>query len=189
VNQLHVTLLQPVSFSFFHGGESLAKAVQKAHPLLSQGAVARIANARDNDIVAYKTEGKTLRRFIIPGLVLAIALAGSASAGTLYRFPAPQTVQGGQMVAGDIKADGKIVYGKGFTASRTGPGTYYIEFPNGYFAPSGCASMVVEPSSAKPLTSDVTGICTPHPYFRVIFFNAIGHTQDAAFHFIVVQYS
>jgi hypothetical protein len=129
-----------------------------------------------------------MTRFIIPGLVLGIALLGSASAGTLYRFGAPQAAQSTELVAGDVKADGKIVQGKGFTVSRTGQGTYYVEFPNGYFAPSGCASMVVEPSSAKPLTSDVAGLCTPHPYFRVTFFNAIGHTQDADFHFIVLQY-
>ena len=129
-----------------------------------------------------------MKRFLIPVFFFGIALLGSASAGTLYRFGAPQTTETPQLVAGDVKADGKIVRGKGFTASRTGPGTYYVEFPNGYFAPSGCASMVVEPSSAKPLTSDVTGLCTPHPYFRVIFFNSIGHTQDADFHFIVASY-
>ncbi len=129
-----------------------------------------------------------MKRFVIAGLVFGIALAASASAGPLARFGAPQTTQTSSPIAGEIKAEGQIVRGKGFTASRTGQGTYYIEFPNGTFAPSGCASMVVEPSSAKPLTSDVTGLCQPHPYFRVIFFNSIGHTQDADFHFIVVPY-
>ncbi len=129
-----------------------------------------------------------MARFIIAGLVFGIALLGSASAGTLYHFGAPATTTTSQMFAGDIKSDGAIVRGKGFTAKRTGQGTYYIEFPNGTFLPSGCASMVVEPSSAKPLTSDVFGLCQPHPYFRVIFFNSIGHTQDADFHFIVLQY-
>ena len=129
-----------------------------------------------------------MTRSIVAGLAFGIALLGSASAGTLYRFGAPQTTQTAQMVAGEVKADGQIVRGAGFTATRTGQGTYYIEFPNGYFAPTGCASMVVEPSSAKPLTSDVTGLCQPHPYFRLIFFNSIGHTQDADFHFIVLQY-
>jgi hypothetical protein len=119
-------------------------------------------------------EGNTMLRFIAAALAFGIALSGPASAA--------------QTVAGDIKADGQIVRGTGFTAKRTGLGTYYIEFPNGYFAPTGCASMVVEPSSAKPLTSDVSGLCQPHPYFRVIFFNSTGQTQDADFHFIVLQY-
>ncbi|HTA38440.1 MAG TPA: hypothetical protein VK760_05165 [Candidatus Acidoferrales bacterium] len=129
-----------------------------------------------------------MTRSIVAGLVFGIALLGSASAGTLYHFGAPQASPTDRMIAGEVKADGKIARGTGFTARRTGPGTYYIEFPSGYFAPSGCASMVVEPSSAQPLTSDVTGLCQPHPYFRVIFFHSSGHTQDAEFHFIVLQY-
>jgi hypothetical protein len=129
-----------------------------------------------------------IMRFLLLGLALGITSIASASAGTLHRFGAPAADQDRPMVAGEVSSDGRILAGTGFTVTRTGPGAYYIQFPNGYFAPSGCASMVVESSSAKPLSSDVKGLCQPHPYFRVIFFNAAAQTQDAEFHFIVLKY-
>jgi|HubBroStandDraft_6_1064221.scaffolds.fasta_scaffold225892_1 hypothetical protein len=79
-------------------------------------------------------------------LALAIGLGAPASAGIVNPYGA-LGVNNTDVVAGQVSGSGVIERGSGFRVHRDEAGAYEIKFDKRYF-PSGCAAMVVSPSSA-----------------------------------------
>jgi hypothetical protein len=98
-----------------------------------------------------------MNRFVPIAIGLAIALLGPVSAGTIFRqVTKVYLVSGG----GEIRADGSIKRGLGFTARRIGFGKYEIKFTPGYFgAGEQCAAMTVGSAGSQngpPVIATVT---------------------------------
>jgi hypothetical protein len=98
-----------------------------------------------------------MNRFIPVLIGLVIAVAGQASAGSIFKVGRPPS-ESGSIGSGEIRADGSIKRGSGFTSRRVGFGQYEITFENGYF-PGGCAAMTVGSAGTQgwhPFIASVT---------------------------------
>jgi hypothetical protein len=89
-----------------------------------------------------------MNRFALAILTLAVALGGPASADIIN--PSGNTFLNTNVVAGQVSAGGVIERGSGFRVHIFGYGIYRIKFDSRYFE-SGCAAMVVSPTSAPQL--------------------------------------
>jgi hypothetical protein len=101
-----------------------------------------------------------MNRFIPVVVGLAIAVLGPVSAGTIFRYDtgAYRVVAGGE-----IRADGSIKRGLGFTARRIGFGRYEIRFTPGYFGTgSQCAAMTVGSAGSQSWPDFVAAVTQPH---------------------------
>ncbi|MFY9739967.1 MAG: hypothetical protein WAK11_13110 [Candidatus Cybelea sp.] len=127
-----------------------------------------------------------MNRFLIPGVVLGIALAGPASAGSYYRDLTPAV---STPVGGIIRANGTIERGRGFAVDREEFGLYRITFNKGVF-PTGCAAVVVNGEvSGSVLSTAVDANCHTigPPIVQVRLYDpSNGGRVDASFQFIAV---
>jgi hypothetical protein len=101
-----------------------------------------------------------MNRFVPIVIGLAIAVLGPVSAGTIFRQVTHVYLVGG---GGEIRADGSIKRGLGFTARRIGFGQYEIKFDPGYFG-SGyqCAAMTVGSAGSQNWHTFVATVTQPH---------------------------
>jgi hypothetical protein len=127
-----------------------------------------------------------MNRFLIPGVALAIALVGPASAGSYYRDLAPAA---STPVGGIVHANGTIERGRGFTVELKDFGNYKITFDKGVF-PTGCAAVVVDGEVQGPvLSSSVAVNCNSlaPPIVRVHLYDPRdGRMAEANFQFVAV---
>jgi len=127
-----------------------------------------------------------MNRFLIPGVALAIALAGPASAGNYYRDLAPAA---STPVGGIVRANGTIERGRGFTVELEDSGYYRIVFDRGVF-PTGCAAVVVSGEVQGPvLASSVAVNCHNFapPVVEVRLYDPRdGRLVEAKFQFVAV---
>jgi hypothetical protein len=128
-----------------------------------------------------------MSRFILVAIGLAIVVAGQASAGSIIKYVRPPS-ESGSIGSGEIRADGSIKRGSGFTSRRVGFGQYEITFENGYF-PGGCAAMTVGSAGTQdwhPFIGSVTqpGCGTFH--ITLWFPNQAG-TTDHRFQFVAIS--
>jgi hypothetical protein len=101
-----------------------------------------------------------MNRFVPIAIGLAVAIVGPVSAGTILRH-----TTGIYLVAagGEIRADGSIKRGSGFTARRLGIGEYEISFAPGYFgASTPCAAMTVGSAGDQSWHPFVATVTQPH---------------------------
>jgi hypothetical protein len=122
-----------------------------------------------------------MNRFALAILTLAIALGGPASANNISSYVNPELST--NVVAGQVSAGGVIERGSGFRVRVFGYGIYKIKFDSRYFE-SGCAAMVVEPTSA-PQIAVVTQNYKCGGVFTVTLFALVtGKRQYGEFQFI-----
>lgn len=126
-----------------------------------------------------------MNRYLVLAIVLAI-LGPACSPATSAVYAA--TNNGPRVAAGVINAEGHIVHGAGFSASRVGKGEYVITFTQGYF-PGGCAAMVLTlagTASQRPI-----GVVKQHScddVFYIVFFDQISSSKaDTAFQFVAAE--
>lgn len=125
-----------------------------------------------------------MNRFIIIALVLAIALVGPVSAGTIFRYMGSPGSTNLRVAAGTINAAGAILGGSGFTVTHIATGEYRIVFARGYF--TACAAMTVT-NAQYPLVPVVTEQTCPR-YFTVdLWVQNCSCKQDGAFQFTAIQ--
>jgi hypothetical protein len=140
-------------------------------------------------IASYLWEVLIMNRLIIYGLAIAIALVGSASARTFYRYMSPAT-SSQTIGVGMVGSTGKILRGAAFTVQHPEEGQYVITFNQGFF-PTGCASMVANSwayVSYKAVVAEtfVSG-CSSNPVFHVFLRRSQdGIPMDRDFQFIAV---
>jgi hypothetical protein len=127
-----------------------------------------------------------MNRFLIPGVALAIALAGPASAGSFYRDLAPAA---STPVAGIVQANGTIERGRGFAVELENSGYYRITFDKGVF-PTGCAAVVVSGEVPGPVVSSSVAVNCHNPAPRVVRVHLYDPRDDrlveAKFQFVAV---
>lgn len=101
-----------------------------------------------------------MNRFVPIAIGLVIALLGPVSAGTIFRHDTHvYLVSGG----GEIRADGSIKRGLGFTARRVSTGEYEIQFSPGYFGSGAqCAAMTVGAAGSQNWHPFVATVTQPH---------------------------
>jgi hypothetical protein len=95
-----------------------------------------------------------MNRFLIPGVALAVALAGPASAGSYFRDLAPAA---STPVGGIVHANGTVERGRGFAVELENSGYYKITFDKGVF-PTGCAAVVVNGEVQGPVLSSSVAV-------------------------------
>jgi hypothetical protein len=123
-------------------------------------------------------------------LVLAIAMlaimVGPASAQNFNRV-APDS-QNARTVGGEVKFDGTVVLGTGFTAHRIATGRYRIVFQQ-YLFVNNCPILTVTPVAVGgfPAIAEVLQRSTCDRAFHVRFWNASNEqAQDSTFQFVAV---
>jgi hypothetical protein len=126
-----------------------------------------------------------MNRFVPIVIGLAIALFGPVSAGTIFRHDTLQLAVGG----GEIRADGSIKRGVGFTARRIAVGQYEIQFAPGFFGSrSSCAAMTVGSAGSQVWHPFVAMVTQPHcsDFLVTLWYPASPTTMDHRWQFTAV---
>jgi hypothetical protein len=128
-----------------------------------------------------------MNRFVPIAIGLAVAVLGPVSAASIFRHTTGAYVV---VAGGEIRADGSIKRGSGFTARRLGFGQYEISFPPGYFgASTPCAAMTVGSAGTQGWHPFVATVTQPHcgsDFFVTLWYPNQPGTTDHRWQFTAV---
>ena len=129
-----------------------------------------------------------MKLFVTSALLLALSVAGVASAGSVVRNSGnagPDL----QAASGLITVDGHADRGTGFTVTHPSTGEYTIAFNRGFLGKA-CASMVVSGTGPTPVTAIVIPtLCQPTARFAVFLYHNGKEDKlvDSGFQFIALE--